>query len=60
VAPLTLGVPVVGLASASIVLGEHISSIQLAGILIVMLGLIINMRLDKLLKKALSAASNQR
>ncbi|OUS39085.1 O-acetylserine/cysteine exporter ['Osedax' symbiont bacterium Rs2_46_30_T18] len=53
VAPLTLGVPVVGLASASVFLGEQISQLQLLGISIVMLGLVINMRLDKLLKKLL-------
>ncbi|MEH6445045.1 MAG: EamA family transporter [Oceanospirillaceae bacterium] len=53
VAPLTLGVPVVGLASASILLDEQLDSIQITGIIIVMLGLVINMRLDKVLKKAL-------
>lgn len=54
VAPLTLGVPVVGLASASIVLDEQLASIQLLGIAVVMLGLIINMRLDKLLKRLIT------
>ena len=54
VAPLTLGVPVIGLVSASVVLGEKISSMQLIGISIVMLGLMINMRLDRMLKKWLS------
>ncbi|MFT5707943.1 MAG: drug/metabolite transporter (DMT)-like permease [Oceanospirillaceae bacterium] len=53
VAPLTLGVPVVGLASASIILDEQLGSIQIIGICVVMLGLVINMRLDKVLKKAL-------
>lgn len=51
VAPLTLGVPVVGLASASIMLGEQVSHLQYLGIAIVMLGLSINMRIDKVIKK---------
>lgn len=59
VAPLTLGVPVIGLISASIVLDEQISSIQFIGISIVMLGLMINMRLDRLLKKWLSGINNE-
>ncbi len=50
VAPLTLGVPVVGLVSASIVLNEQLGLVQLIGISIVMFGLVINMRLDKLIK----------
>jgi len=54
VAPLTLGVPVIGLVSASMVLDEQISAIQLLGISIVMLGLMINIRLDRVLKKWLS------
>ena len=59
VAPLTLGVPVIGLASASIVLDEQLTSIQLIGIGIVMLGLMINMRLDKQLKRLLSRNTNR-
>lgn len=58
VAPLTLGVPVIGLASASIVLEESLSNVQLLGIAVVMFGLVINMRLDKQLKK-LFAKSNK-
>lgn len=42
VAPLTLGVPVVGLICASYFLGEDISTMQLIGIILVMCGLIIN------------------
>jgi DME family drug/metabolite transporter/O-acetylserine/cysteine efflux transporter len=53
VAPLTLGVPMVGLASASVFLNEALGFWQLMGISTVMLGLMINMRIDKLLKRAL-------
>jgi drug/metabolite transporter (DMT)-like permease len=42
VAPLALGVPVVGLTSASFVLDEKISQIQWIGILLVLIGLIMN------------------
>ncbi|MGB1239238.1 MAG: EamA family transporter [Pseudomonadales bacterium] len=51
VAPLTLGVPVVGIASAAWLLDEQVSDTQLIGISLVMLGLMINMRLDKLILK---------
>lgn len=51
VAPLTLGVPVVGLFSASVFLDEQLTNQQLLGIGIVMLGLMVNMRLDKQLQK---------
>ncbi len=51
VAPLTLGVPMVGLASASVFLGEALGPLQLMGIATVMLGLMINMRIDKLIKR---------
>ena len=53
VAPLTLGVPVVGLISADIFLEQSISFTQLIGVIIVMFGLIINLRLDKMFKKSL-------
>lgn len=53
VAPLTLGVPVIGLASASLYLGEQLQPAQLWGIAIVMLGLLINMRLDRMVKNTL-------
>jgi O-acetylserine/cysteine efflux transporter len=42
VAPFSLLVPVVGLASASLFLGERLSSVQLAGTVLVMAGLAIN------------------
>ena len=42
IAPLTLGVPVVGLSSAALLLGETISWQQGAGITLVLLGLMIN------------------
>ena len=42
VAPLALGVPVVGLTSASLVLDEQISQIQWIGVCVVLLGLIMN------------------
>jgi len=51
VAPLTLGVPLIGLISASVFLDEHLSNQQFLGIGIVMLGLMVNMRLDKQLQK---------
>jgi DME family drug/metabolite transporter/O-acetylserine/cysteine efflux transporter len=57
VAPLTLGVPVVGLISAAVFLNENLNITQLIGVIIVMLGLFINMRIDKLLKKAFSRKS---
>ncbi|WP_192458571.1 EamA family transporter [Musicola keenii] len=43
VAPLSLLVPIVGLLSAMLLLGETLSWVQLAGILLVMLGLLINL-----------------
>ncbi|SBS36238.1 putative amino-acid metabolite efflux pump [Marinomonas aquimarina] len=42
VAPLSLGVPVVGLTSAALVLEESISPQQWLGIIVVLLGLILN------------------
>jgi DME family drug/metabolite transporter/O-acetylserine/cysteine efflux transporter len=42
VAPLTLGVPVVGLSSAALVLGETINQTQWVGISLVVLGLLVN------------------
>ncbi|GAB3479058.1 EamA family transporter [Marinomonas epiphytica] len=42
VAPLTLGVPVVGISSSAIILREDISQAQWLGILLVLLGLILN------------------
>lgn len=42
IAPLTLGVPIVGLSAAAILLGESISFIQWVGILLVLAGLLLN------------------
>lgn len=42
VAPFSLLVPVVGLTSASILLGERLVLLQLAGALLVMIGLAVN------------------
>lgn len=42
VAPLSLGVPVVGLTSAAVVLGESISHQQWLGISVVLIGLLMN------------------
>ncbi|BFM49441.1 EamA family transporter [Marinomonas sp. THO17] len=42
VAPLTLGVPVVGLTSSALLLNEQISQTQWLGILLVLLGLMLN------------------
>ncbi|MBD5772773.1 EamA family transporter [Marinomonas colpomeniae] len=42
VAPLALGVPVVGLTSAALILNEQISHIQWIGILLVLAGLVLN------------------
>ena len=42
VAPLTLGVPVVGISSAALILGETINQAQWIGISLVVLGLLVN------------------
>lgn len=42
VAPLTLAVPVVGMVSAALLLGESMSSQQILGITVVMVGLLVN------------------
>lgn len=42
VAPFSLLVPIVGLASAALLLGEHLSTVQVAGAGLVMLGLVVN------------------
>ena len=42
VAPLSLGVPVVGIVCSSYFLDERLSQLQIIGILMVMTGLIIN------------------
>jgi len=42
IAPLTLGVPVIGLTASAILLSEHVSPLQWVGVLIVLVGLILN------------------
>ena len=42
VAPFSLLVPIIGLASASLFLDEHLSTVQLAGAMLVMAGLAVN------------------
>lgn len=42
VAPLSLLVPVVGMASAALLLGETLNSLQLLGAVLIMAGLYIN------------------
>ena len=51
VAPLTLGVPIVGIMSASILLNEQMSEQQIVGIVIVMLGLLVNTFGSKLYRR---------
>ncbi|WP_322783833.1 EamA family transporter [Marinomonas pontica] len=55
VAPLTLGVPVVGLTSAEIFLSETVSAMQWIGILVVLVGLMLNTFGGRWLKKYTSA-----
>jgi len=59
VAPLSLAVPVLGLVAAALLLGEHMTLVQWAGSLIVLLGLAINMfgsRLVAFVRRAWQAA----
>lgn len=42
IAPLSLGVPVVGLTASALLLSEHVSPLQWVGILFVMFGLVLN------------------
>jgi len=53
VAPLTLGVPVVGLSSAALILNESISQAQWIGISLVVIGLLVNTFGGKLLASLL-------
>jgi len=53
VAPLTLGVPVVGLSSAALILNESISQAQWIGISLVVIGLLVNTFGAKLLASLL-------
>jgi len=50
VAPLTLGVPVFGLASAGYFLDEHITLMQWYGVILVLVGLVFNMKGEALIR----------
>lgn len=52
VAPLTLAVPVVGMVSASLLLGESMSNQQIVGITVVMIGLLVNTFGEKVYRRA--------
>ncbi|MDH1261863.1 EamA family transporter [Pseudomonas sp. GD03944] len=51
VAPFSLLVPVVGLSSSAVLLDERLSSLQMAGALLVMLGLLVNVLGGRLLER---------
>ncbi|KAA8998507.1 EamA family transporter [Affinibrenneria salicis] len=51
VAPLALLVPVVGLISAALLLGERLSALQIAGALFIMSGLLVNLFAGRLLAR---------
>jgi len=53
VAPLTLGIPVVGIVCASLFLNEVINTQQSIGIVVVMCGLVINTINGKWIKRLL-------
>jgi len=59
IAPLTLGVPVVGLTCAALLLNEQISLIQWGGIVLVMLALAFNMQGKRLLTRLLKTPALQ-
>lgn len=52
VAPLTLAVPVVGMISATLLLGESMSNQQIVGITVVMIGLLVNTFGEKVYRRA--------
>ncbi len=54
VAPLSLLVPVVGLLSAGVLLGETLSLLQIMGTLLIMLGLLVNVFGARLLSLTLA------
>ena len=54
VAPFSLLVPVIGLASAAAFLGEGLSAAQVAGAAFVMAGLVVNVFGERLVRRALS------
>ncbi|MDN6018598.1 MAG: EamA family transporter [Enterobacterales bacterium] len=51
VTPFALLVPVVGLTSGALILGEQISTLQIYGLLLIMLGLLVNVFGGKLMAK---------
>lgn len=51
VAPFSLLVPVVGLSSSAVLLDERLSSLQMAGALLVMLGLLVNVLGGRLMER---------
>ncbi|MDB4837416.1 EamA family transporter [Marinomonas sp.] len=53
VAPLTLGVPVVGLAAAALILDEQLLLLQWAGVAVVFFGLLVNTFGERLLNRAI-------
>ena len=55
VAPFSLLVPIVGLASASLFLGEQLSMVQIGGALLVMAGLVVNVFGGRLVQRLLPA-----
>jgi O-acetylserine/cysteine efflux transporter len=54
-APFSLLVPIVGLASASLFLDEHLSTAQIAGAVLVMAGLAVNVFGGRVVQHAASA-----
>ncbi|AOJ70911.1 MULTISPECIES: EamA family transporter [Burkholderia] len=57
VAPFSLLVPVVGLASSALLLGEQLTHAQLAGAALVMAGLAVNVFGDRVVRRFFAAAS---
>ena len=57
IAPLSLGVPIVGLSSASLMLGENIIAMQWMGITLVLLGLLLNTFGGRLRRRAAAVRS---
>ena len=51
VAPFSLLVPVFGLSSSALFLGEHINGVQVAGLVLIMLGLITTLFGKKMIQK---------
>ena len=58
VTPFALLVPVVGLTSGALILGEQISTLQIYGLLLIMLGLLVNVFGGKLMAKRARSLSH--